>query len=140
MLVLICIHAPCACLTPSTHRCYDSGETQLRTVAQCTLEDPTSDALTHPTVFEQLSADELVAVREWMRTNLPTITGHSLSGLGPDGELPPIWENYINTIELWHNPKSEVLNYLDNSGSRPGRYARVSPAATCVPLLSRGID
>ena len=109
-------------------------------MAQCTLEDPTSDALTHPTVFEQLTADELVAVRDWLLTNLPTITGRPLSGLGNDGELPPIWENYINTIELWHNPKSEVLNYLDNSGARPDRYARVRPAATGRAGLRRGID
>ena len=91
----------------------------LLTLPQCSSADPNPNTLTHPTVFEELTADEMIGVRDWLYANFPELVPFT------DTTQPAVNQDYLALLERQYDPKADVLDYLDNNGARPGRYARV---------------
>ncbi|XP_065066376.1 diamine oxidase [copper-containing]-like [Rhopilema esculentum] len=70
-----------------------------------------------PSVFQDLSPDELHAVRDYlMKQSSLNLTAHGKSTMD---------SNFIYLIELYLPNKKDVLDYLDNNGKMPARRARV---------------
>ena len=70
-----------------------------------------------PDVFQDLSEDEIHAVQDYMLSvSSLNLTSHKKATLQ---------DNFIYLVELYLPPKAEVLQYLDDKGSKPVRRARV---------------
>ena len=72
---------------------------------------------TDGSIFHDLTKEELVSVRDYLMKQ-PSLNITSL-------DEASIRDNYIYAIELFLPEKSKALKYLDGSGSRPLRQARV---------------
>ena len=85
----------------------------------CQRRDPFADEQTRPGVFEELDANELSAVRDWMHGRFPNLVPYTNSS------GPTLDQDYVAAIERMYDNKPDVLGYLDENKAQPGRFAKV---------------
>jgi len=73
-------------------------------------------------VLGELSAAELHAVSLWFMEK----TGTASSQCAADAQVKKKWLSGPSAVELIRPPKSETVAFLDNSGPKPARFARVT--------------
>lgn len=74
-----------------------------------------------PSPFLSLSADEVASISAWLHD-----PARGLNLTAASSETLAQTDNYIWIIEALYPNKTGILNYLDNNGSFPDRYARVA--------------
>ena len=84
-----------------------------------------------------MTTEEYIAVQTFLETN-------SELNLTAISDTTPLNANYIYFIEWAYPPKQQVLNYLDENGPIPERWARAEIYRGTVPdvveyLVSRAI-
>ena len=73
-------------------------------------------------VLGELTRDEVKAVAEWF---VATTGAAAIRNASPDA----VWLSGPSAVELLRPAKAEALAYLDGSGPKPARYARVTTVA-----------
>ena len=74
----------------------------------------------HANVWAQLTNDEAASVIEWLHDS-------SKSGLNlTAAENATAWDNTISVVDALMPNKTAVLDYVENGGAKPERWAKVS--------------
>ncbi|GAB4817151.1 hypothetical protein N2152v2_004197 [Parachlorella kessleri] len=89
-------------------------------VAQCPAVSPVDSSWAPASsIFDQLSAEELAAVEEYLTAELNLLPQNY-----SEGHLASPLDSFVYRIELFPPPKGEAVPFLDGQGPAPLRFAR----------------
>ncbi|KAJ7767175.1 amine oxidase catalytic domain-containing protein [Mycena metata] len=99
-----------------------SGAGRHSTPGFCADTSPIPTTAPRDNVWKNFDVQEAVAIRQWL-WEYKDLNGH---GFNLTSELAATdLDNSISLIENFAPPKAEVLEYFDNDGTSPGRFAKI---------------